>query len=85
MPSSHPLMTYPMPTMKSRKSIISVVDDNGVPFIGYLRNRISKIKMKKYLEKRDEYRRMRGGVGIWEGSSFHMIHKMVGKKKYTGR
>ena len=35
--------------------------------------------MLNYLKRRDKYRDERGLEAIWEGCSFHFIHKMLGK------
>jgi hypothetical protein len=65
----------------SRRGILSVVDESGVPFMGNLRRRCSKKKIVRYLERRDKYREGRGRVGIWGGASLQLIHKMLGKNR----
>ena len=65
----------------AKDKVISIVDEKGVPFFGNLRRRNSKEKKKRYLKKRDDYREKDGKLRIWEGTSLHLSHKMMGKNK----
>ena len=58
---------------------IAIVDDNNIPFFGNIMKRNSKMRMKNYFAKRDEYREGQGKIGIWEGSSLNMMYKMLGR------
>ena len=60
---------------------IAIVDKNNIPIIDNdnQMRRSSKMRAKKYFNKRDEYREDKGKVGIWKGSSASMIYKMMGK------
>ena len=65
----------------AKDQVISIVDEKGVPFFGNLRRRNSKEKKKRYLKKRDDYREKDGKLRIWEGTSLHLSHKMMGRNK----
>jgi hypothetical protein len=58
---------------------IAIVDNNNIPFFGNIMKRNSKMRIKKYFEKRDEYRDGQGKIGIWNGSSLNMMYKMLGR------
>jgi hypothetical protein len=63
----------------AERSKVTIIDDCGVPFVGDIKRRSSKRRMERYFKKRDEYRDRLGKQSIWEGCSFHLIQKMLGK------
>ena len=63
----------------ARRGRIMICGEDGVPFVGNIRARCSREKMRNYWKRRDEYRNERGKVGIWEGTRLDMSHKMMGK------
>jgi hypothetical protein len=63
----------------ARKGLVTIVDTKGIPFIGNLRRRMSTMRLKKYLEKRDGYRENRGKRPIWAGANLGLSQGMMGK------
>ncbi len=65
----------------ARRGKIMICGENGEPFIGNLRMRCSKEKLRRYWKRRDEYREERGRRPMWEGTNIDLSHKMMGKSK----
>ncbi len=58
-----------------------ICGENGKPFIGNLRMRSSKEKLRRYWIRRDGYREEKGKRPKWEGANIGLSHKMMGKSK----
>jgi len=63
----------------ARSGKVMICGEDGEPFVGNLRLRCSREKLRKYWKKRDWYREESGRRGIWEGTRIDMSHKMMGK------
>ena len=65
----------------ARMGKIMLCGEDGEPFIGNLRRRCSREKLRRYWKKRDWYRGKRGKRPIWDGTRMDFSHKMMGKSK----
>ena len=62
----------------SARSIISIEEEDGTPFIGSVKQRVSEVMKRDYTMGREEYRAMEGDFEpMWEGANFSHAAKLL--------
>ena len=60
-----------------RSSLLVIEEDDGIPYIGSIRERASKVNLKRYWEERDAWRAKDMLEPKWAGTNIEMAFGLL--------